>query len=161
MILEEIRVRVADWAVARGPSTVVTLGLGSCVAIVLHAAETQVGGLAHVLLPDESLSRERGNPAKFATTAVPKLLGEMATHGARGRIVAKLVGGASMFGALLPPGGTNMGERNAEAARQALAKAGVPIVAEDVGGDFGRSVYLHVATGRVRVRALRRGEYDL
>ena len=153
--------KVADLAVARGPATVATLGLGSCVAIVLHAPEAQVGGMAHVLLPDESLARERSNPAKFATTAVPKLLAEMVARGARGRIVAKLVGGASMFGALLPPGGVNMGERNAAAARQALAKANLPLVAEDVGGDFGRSVYLHVATGRLRIRALRRGEYDL
>ena len=161
MILEEIRVKVADMAVASGPATVATLGLGSCVAIILHAPDAQVGGMAHVLLPDESLARERGNPAKFATTAVPKLLAEMLARGARGRIVAKLVGGASMFGSLLPAGGGNMGERNAAAARQALAKANLPLVAEDVGGDFGRSVYLHVATGRLRVRALRRGEYDL
>ena len=158
---DEIRVRVADWAVARGEGVVSTLGLGSCVAIILHSRDAKVGGLAHVLLPDETFSRERVNPAKFATTAVPMLVSEMMARGARGPLVAKIVGGASMFGALLPAGGVNMGERNAEAARRALAAAGIPLVADDTGGDFGRSVYLDVASGRVRVRALRRGEYDL
>lgn len=157
----EIRVKVADLAVATGRTTVSTLGLGSCIAILVHAPRAQVGGLAHVLLPDESLARERGNPAKFATTAVPMLIAEMTARGARGPIIAKLVGGASMFTSLLPAGGGNMGERNARAARQALARAGVPVVAEDTGGDFGRSVYLDVSDGRVRIRALGRGEYEL
>jgi chemotaxis protein CheD len=160
-VSDEIRVKVADWAVARGDAVVATLGLGSCVAIMLHARDARVGGLAHVLLPDESFSRERANAAKFATTAVPKLVAEMQARGARGPLVAKIAGGASMFGALLPAGGVNMGERNAEAARRALAAAGIPLVADDTGGDFGRSVYFNVADGRVRVRALRRGEYDL
>lgn len=158
---EEIRVKVADWAVARGDAVVSTLGLGSCVAIILYARASRVGGFAHVLLPDESFSRERTNAAKFATTAVPMLLAALEARGAKGPIVAKLVGGASMFGTLLPAGGVNMGDRNAEAARQALADAGIPIVAEDTGGDFGRSVFLNVADGTVRVRALKRGEYDL
>jgi chemotaxis protein CheD len=115
---DEIRVKVADWAAARGEGTIVTLGLGSCVAIMLHARDTRVAALAHVLLPDETFSRAPTNPAKFATSAVPLLLAEMRARGARGPIVAKLAGGASMFGALLPAGGVNMGERNADAARR-------------------------------------------
>ena len=54
----EIRVSVADYAVAaRG--TITTIGLGSCVAIVLYDAAARVGGLAHVLLPSGSMSRDR------------------------------------------------------------------------------------------------------
>jgi chemotaxis protein CheD len=157
----EIRVKVADWAVAQGAHTIATIGLGSCVAIVLHDAAAGVGALAHVLLPDASLSRDQENKAKFPDTAVPLLVGEMRRLGSRGALQAKLVGGASMFGQLLPAGGINMGERNVQSTRRALQAAGIPIVAEDVGGDYGRSVYLDVRTGRVLVRSLKRGDRTL
>ena len=153
--------KVADWAVAQGARTIATIGLGSCVAIVLHDPAAAVGGLAHVLLPDAAMSRDHDNRAKFPDTAVPLLVGEMRRLGARGALQAKIVGGASMFGALLPAGGTNMGERNVAATRRALQVAGIPIVADDTGGDYGRSVYLDVATGRVLVRSLRRGDRSL
>ncbi|HKG95060.1 MAG TPA: hypothetical protein VKA84_24295 [Gemmatimonadaceae bacterium] len=158
--MKEFRVKVADYAVARGDATIVTIGLGSCVAIVLHDRAAQVAGLAHVLLPSESMSRDRSNLAKFPSTAVPLLLGEMRKLGARGPLWAKLVGGASMFQKLLA-NGTNMGERNLDATRIALGAAGVPILAEDVGGDYGRSVYLDVRSGRVLVRSLKRGDLEL
>ena len=157
----EIRVKVADWAVAQGKQTIATIGLGSCVAIVLHDAAASVGGLAHILLPDASLSRDHDNLAKFPDTAVPLLVAEMRRLGARGPFKAKLVGGASMFGQLLPAGGINMGERNVVSTRRALEAAGIPVVADDTGGDYGRSVYLDVATGRVLVRSLRRGDKTL
>ena len=51
-----------------------------------------------------------------------------------------------------------MGERNVVATRRALVAAGIPLIAEDVGGDFGRSVYFDVATGEVRVTSIRHGE---
>jgi chemotaxis protein CheD len=153
----EIRVRVADYAVA-ATGTITTIGLGSCVAIALYDATARVGGLAHVLLPDPAMSRDRSNPAKFPATVVPLLLGEMVRLGARvERITAKIAGGASMFGGLLPAGGINIGERNVVAVRQVLAGARVPIVAEDTGSDYGRSVFLHLEDGRLEVRSIRRG----
>ncbi|MGH7619556.1 MAG: chemotaxis protein CheD [Gemmatimonadaceae bacterium] len=149
--------KVADYAVA-ATGTITTIGLGSCVAIALYDAAVRVGGLAHVLLPSETMSRDRSNPAKFPGTVVPLLLEEMSRLGARvERIKAKIAGGASMFGALLPPGGINIGERNVAAVREVLACAKVPIVAEDTGMDYGRSVFLHLEDGRFEVRSLRRG----
>lgn len=153
----DVRVKVADYAVAAN-GTISTIGLGSCVAIVLHDAKAQVGGLAHVLLPSEAMSRDKSNPAKFPTTAVPLLLSEMRRLGASlERITAKIIGGASMFGNLMPAGGINIGERNVTAVRDVLAATGVPIVAEDTGSDYGRSVFLYVLSGRVEVRSLRKG----
>lgn len=160
-MIEHIGVKVADYAVARGDTVIATLGLGSCVAIAVHDAATGVGGLAHVLLPSESMSRDRTNRAKFPSTAVPLLIAEMRKLGAAGPFTAKLVGGASMFGALLPDGGVNMGERNVESARRALVVAGIPIIAQDTGGGHGRSVFLHVRDGRVVVRSLSAGEHVL
>ena len=152
-----IRVHVADYAVATS-GTISTVGLGSCVAIILYDPVARVGGLAHVLLPTEAMSRDRSNPAKFPATVVPILLDRMRDLGAMGnRLRAKIVGGASMFGNLIPPGGVNIGERNVVAVREVLAGAKIPIVAEDTGSDYGRSVYLNVADGAVEVRSVRKG----
>ncbi|HEU4827906.1 MAG TPA: chemotaxis protein CheD [Gemmatimonadales bacterium] len=160
--MSEIIVRVADLRVGRAEHVLVTIGLGSCVAIVLHDAAVRVGGLAHVLLPSPALARGSPNPARVPQTAVPALLSEMAAAGASPRrIKARLVGGASMFAALATPGTIQMGERNVVAARQALASAGVPIVGEAVGGNYGRTVRLHVQDGRVDISSVMHGTVTL
>jgi len=47
-----------------------------------------------------------------------------------------------------------MGERNVAAARAVLRHAGIPVAAEAVGGDAGRSVRFYVADGRVEIRSV-------
>ncbi|HUQ83496.1 MAG TPA: chemotaxis protein CheD, partial [Gemmatimonadaceae bacterium] len=98
---------------------------------------------------------------KFPGTAVPLLIAAMRARGAKGPYKAKIAGGASMFGQLIPAGGVNMGERNVAATRKALETAGIPLLGDDTGGDHGRSVYLDVATGRVLVKSLKRGDKRL
>ncbi len=155
--MREISVRVADAAVGKGDVLLSTLGLGSCIAIALYDPRTRVAGLAHILLPSEALARDRDNRAKFAATAVPLLLERMRELGARdAHVVAKLAGGASMFTSLLPPGGPPIGERNLAATRRALSAHGIRVLGEDVGGDFGRSVFLHGCDGRFEVKSMRR-----
>jgi len=124
---------------------------------MLYDKRTKVGAMAHILLPNESMSRERGRPTKFASTAPAFLLDEMHRFGASGEPLAWIAGGASMFGSLLS-NGINMGERNVTAVRASLEAAGIAIAAADVGGDYGRSVYFDVATGSVRVVSMRHGE---
>jgi chemotaxis protein CheD len=154
----EIIVKVADLRSGTGNDILVTIGLGSCVGIVLYDAAAHVGGLAHVLLPSPALGRPDSNPAKFPQTAVPLLLEQMGQHGASiRRISARLIGGASMFSGLGAPGTIQMGERNAVASRQALHQHGVAIVGEATGGDFGRTVRLWVANGRVEVSSVAHG----
>jgi chemotaxis protein CheD len=156
--MSEIRVKVADYAVAQGEVVLSSVGLGSCIAIALYDARTGVGGLAHILVPSPSLARDTSNPAKFPSTAVPMLVEEMRRRGASQEITAKIAGGASMFASLIPAGGINMGERNAVATRQALVDAGLPLVAEDCGGEHGRSVYFHLRDGRLEIRSLKIGD---
>ncbi len=156
----DVRVKVADYAVRRSGHVIVTIGLGSCVAIALYDREAQVGGLAHILLPNKSMSRETSNPAKFPETIVPLMLDEMRQLGSApdARISAKIVGGASMFGQLVSGTGINVGERNVAATRDVLASANIPLLAEDTGLDYGRSVYFHLDDGRVEVRSLKKGD---
>ena len=145
-------VRVAEWAVER-EGVLVSLGLGSCVAIMLHDPKACVGGMAHVLLPSKSLSHDQDKPAKFPETAVPLLIQRLMAAGAdRHRLVAKLAGGASMFAQLMTPGSVQMGERNIAASRSALRDAAIRIIGEAVGGERGRSVWFHTGDGHVESR---------
>ncbi len=138
--------------VGKGEGVLSVLGLGSCVAIVLYDETVRVGGLAHVLLPDPTCSSDPEKRGRFAETAVPDLVAELESAGAdRRRITARLVGGACMFQDLMPPGKTHIGEKNVEAARAALAVDGVPVVAEEVGGDNGRSLHFDLRDGRIRI----------
>lgn len=145
--------RIAHHAIEQGQGRLVTIGLGSCVAIMIHDKPRKAAGLAHVLLPEVPPGKHVENRAKFATTAVPLLLEDLKKHGAPGPYTAKLAGGAGLFGQLLSMGG-RMGERNVIAARGALAAAGIPVIAEDVGGESGRTVMLDVATGKVTVKTV-------
>jgi chemotaxis protein CheD len=155
-------VRVADAAVAGAGDVLVTLGLGSCVAILLHDPGRSLGGLAHVLLPEPITGRPDGRAAKYASTAVPHLVAELASRGAdRERLRGVLVGGASMVAALAATGSLQMGARNIVAARAALCTAGIPIHAEDVGEEHGRTVHFHPGDGRVVVSARRRPDLVL
>ena len=155
-------VKVAQHALGGPQDVLVTLGLGSCVAILLHDRVARVGGLAHALLPEPALARDRSNPSKFAATAVPLMVEELAAMGGRaGRLEARLVGGASMFTTLMVPGSLNMGERNVRAAREALRQAGIPILGEEVGGDYGRSVRFTVGEGRTVVSSVGRPDVVL
>ncbi len=153
--MKEIIVKVADWAAERGDGVIVTLGLGSCVAIMLHDPQMKAGAMAHVLLPSRSLAHDTSNLAKFPESAVPLLVERLKALGAEPRrIVAKLAGGASMFSQLMTPGTIQMGERNIVASRNALRAASIPIVKEAVGGERGRSIRFHVKDGRVEIRSV-------
>lgn len=157
----EVVVEIADFAVTSGSTVLVTAGLGSCVAVVLHDPTTGVAGLAHILLPSAGRGPPSIHPAKYADSGIPLLVDEMRRHGALGnRIVARLAGGARMFAALLPSG-VNMGQRNIDATRAALYRLGIPIVAQDVGGEHGRSVRVIAATGVMTVHSLVGGDRDL
>ena len=158
----ELIVRVADLRTGTGDEVLITIGLGSCVAIVLYDPVARVGGMAHVLLPSPALSRHDANPAKFPQTAIPRLIELMGKEGASTRrMTARLVGGASMFASLAAPGTIQMGERNIVACRQALYHEGLALTGEATGGEFGRTVRLWVADGRVEVSTVFHGVQNL
>ena len=156
--MSDHHVRIAHLAVARGSARLVAVGLGSCVAIALYDPRQRVGGLAHILLPDPSVARDASNPGRFASEAVPLLLNGMRAQGGREPFIAKIAGGAALFGPLLGSNAGQMGERNVVAARAALALAGIPIAGEDTGGNGGRSITFDVATGELTVRGIRGGQ---
>jgi chemotaxis protein CheD len=118
--------------------------LGSCVGVTLYHPRTRQAALAHVLLPD-SQGRLNDSPGKFADTAIPHMLKLLGQAGVSpGGLVAKLAGGANMFG---HNGPLQIGAANGEAVARALAAAGVRVAAKDIGGKQGRRISLNCATG--------------
>lgn len=157
----EIVVNIADFAVTTGDAVLVTSGLGSCVAVALHDPSSRIAGLAHILLPSAGFGPPSIHPAKYADSGVALLAEEMRRLGAsQNRMVARLAGGARMFAALLSSG-INMGQRNIDATRKALYKLGIPVVGEDTGGEYGRSVRVVASTGAMTVRSLVGGDREL
>jgi chemotaxis protein CheD len=132
------------------PCSVTTI-LGSCVAVGLWDPASQVGGLCHFLLPQWS-----GNgtaSARFGNVAVERLVGGVcAKGGRRERLQAKIFGGACVIAAL--NGGIHLGQRNVELARQLVAQAAIPVMAEDAMGTRGRKLIFHTHDGAAWVRLL-------
>lgn len=134
-----------------GSEVMTSIGLGSCVGLIIHDRDKGIGSLAHVMLP-KSQGKPGERPGKFADTAVNLLLEELEKAGSkRSSLVVKLVGGASMFQNF--SGNLNIGERNATALKELLAERKIPIVKEDLGGCVGRTItYYPTEKGRVVVR---------
>ena len=156
-------VGMADLVSVRHPATRVTLGLGSCIGLVIFDPSTKVAAMAHIMLPDSRDAKEVPKPGKFADTAVPLLLEHLKNLGAvKGQLKAKMAGGAQMFNI---PGKDNsllaVGSRNVEATTAMLAKHGVPLVASDVGGTKGRSVEFNTETWKLLVKTLGTGSQEL
>lgn len=153
-------VGMGEGVVTREPEAVlVAVGLGSCVAVVIHCARPLVGGMAHVMLP--RAFGDGRSPFKFADTAIPALVRAVEEFGADlGRTTVRIAGGAGML-ALPPASPLNLGTRNVEAVRELLRSWGLRVRGEDVGGSVSRTVTLHVGTGRVTVRTAAGAEREL
>ncbi|RUS46352.1 chemotaxis protein CheD [Cohnella sp. AR92] len=158
-----IKVGMADLNVASGGAVLKTTGLGSCVGLTLFDPDRTVAGMAHIMLPSSEIAREgQLNIAKYADTAIPELLRRLLELGAnKRRLVAKLAGGAQMFA--FAGGGDSMriGPRNVESTKLALGSMGIPIVAEDTGGNFGRTVELNSQSGIFVIRSVQHGVKEI
>ena len=166
-----VSVGVAEYHVTHNPRVLASYGLGSCVAIALYDEAKRIGGLAHIMLPDSRAISRQGRAGRFADTAIRAMVEEMVRLGARrNRITARIAGGAQMFtipGANNPaniPGpspGMNIGERNVESTKRTLAELKIPLLAEDTGGNYGRTMFFDVSTGKVTITSIRHGTKEI
>ncbi len=148
-----IKVGMADLKVAEFPNALTTLGLGSCIGICLFDPTSKVAGMAHIMLPSSQAIKQNSNQAKFADTAIAKLISEMKSKGANERrLQAKIAGGAQMFA--FSSGGDSMriGERNAEAVRTILKSLSIPIKVDETGGSVGRTIEFYSEGGKLLIK---------
>ena len=140
---EVIKVGIADWKLCKNPDTITTIGLGSCVGIVLYTATDDCCGMVHIMLPSSKEIKNNTNRAKFADTGIEDLLDALEKCGIKRRMLsAKIAGGAAMFQFSGKTDLASVGERNVIAVKEVLAALKIPIVAEDTGKDYEERLYL-------------------
>ena len=156
-----VEIRIAELFAGNEEHIILTNGVGSCIVIVLYDRLSRVGGMAHAILPrkkegtNSTLLHERDDTGrmfvKYADQAVDMLVEEIESIGGTPEhMVAKLVGGAHMF-ALLEGDQHGIGWENTTSARETLARHGIAIETEVVGGTVGRNVRFDCATGIVEI----------
>jgi chemotaxis protein CheD len=143
---------VGDYGASNNPQDdIKTFALGSCVSVIFLDPTTRSVGMAHIALPDSTINKIKATekPGYFADTAIPALLAQMADLGCdkRGKgIIVKLCGGANVMD-------TNdtfqIGKRNALAIKKILWSYGMGAIAEDLGGNYSRTVSISVSAGQV------------
>ena len=150
-----IKVGMADLNVCKSPDSLTTLGLGSCVGIVLYDPVKKIAGLAHIMLPDSTQIRNNSNKAKFADTAVYILIDDMVKLGAsKERFISKIAGGAQMFKFSSASDLMKVGERNVEASKMVLKRLKIPIIAEDTGNSYGRTIEFYPENGDLLIKTI-------
>lgn len=152
-----IVVGISDLKVCHTPDTLITYALGSCIGICLLDKARGIAGMSHIMLPDSTQMRSVVvQKMKFADTAVPLLVDEMRKLGAQqSSLTAKIAGGALMFATTNDR--FNIGERNIAAVKQALRELKIPIVAEDTGLNYGRTIMFHSDDGTLEVKSAIKG----
>lgn len=156
-MMEIIKVGMADLNVTSYPNALTTLGLGSCVGVCIYDAKTKIIGMIHIMLPYSWGVKNNTNPAKFADTGIPLLIEKMEELGAaKKNMVAKLAGGAQMF-EVTRSEFMNIGKRNVDAAKKVLQDLNISIVAEDTGGNYGRTIIFYSEDGRLEIKTIGKG----
>lgn len=149
---ETIRVGIADMNICKAPDKITTLGLGSCVGVVLYDEAKKTAGLVHIMLPDSTKIKQNSNKLKFADTGIDMLLEELSKQGiTKATLKAKIAGGAKMFDFGNSAELSSIGDKNVEAVRKKLAEVGIKIKGEDVGLNYGRTIVFDPETRELSV----------
>jgi chemotaxis protein CheD len=158
-----VKVGIADMNIVKAPNTIRTSGLGSCVGVVLYDEKSKIAGLIHVMLPDSNLGRiENMNIAKFADTSIPVMIDQLKLEGVQPyKLRAKIAGGAQMFQFSSNKDSMRIGPRNVEAVKAYLKKYSIPIIAEDTGGNSGRTIEFDPITSLLNIRTVKQGVRDI
>lgn len=150
-----IKVGMADMNICKAPDSITTLGLGSCVGVVLYDAKLKLAGMVHVMLPDSTAINNNENIAKFADTGIKELIRRMELQGAsRLSLTAKIAGGAQMFAFNSNNNMLRVGERNVEATKKLLGKLNIKILAEETGANYGRTIEFDATTGKLLIKSV-------
>jgi len=143
-----ITVGIADMKYTRNEGILITYALGSCVGVCLYDPIVKVAAMIHVMLPIKLDGFNDSNLYKFADPGIRVTIKKMEAFGAlRQRITAKIAGGARMFEISNGSGIGNIGLRNIESVRQVLKSEGIPIISEDVGGNYARTLLFDSSNG--------------
>jgi len=150
-----ITIGVAEQKIANAPDKIVTLGLGSCIGLVLYDPVVKIGGMVHIMLPTASAHTTVTNRFKFADTAIEDMINLMMKAGAsRARLRSKIAGGAHMFKTSGTIDIMNVGKRNIAMCRKVLDENRITLEGEDTGGSSGRSIEFCCESCKLSIRTV-------
>jgi len=151
-----ISVGMGEIASASSPTVLFSLGLGSCIGLVIYSPKEKIAAMAHIMLPEGSSKTDEAikKPGKYADFAVEALINELKKLGVdTGSLKAKMAGGAKMFANSHSPI-MAIGEKNAAKVIEMLEKHQIPLVSKDIGGNKGRSVRFYTDTCMLEIKAI-------
>jgi chemotaxis protein CheD len=144
------------------PVTMTCIGLGSCIGFCAYDPLIKVGGMAHMVLPENSRTNGGPGSAKYVNSGIRLMFTELEKLGAsRSRLKISLSGGARMFSIPGLNSTLDVGSRNVDMAEKVLATEGIRSYTAEVGGNQGRTMSLFMDTGRVFVRTTGQGNIEL
>lgn len=160
-----INIGIGELVVDRAPHILETRGLGSCVGLTLYDETKKIGALAHIMLPylsefDSTKEIVNGDiKFRYADYAIPYILNKMTVMGSDIRNVkAKIIGGASMF--RRKSSTLNIGQKNIKAVKNILNFNDIRLIAEEIGGETGRTVFFDLNNGTVLIKIYGRDKQD-
>lgn len=155
-----IKIGMADYKIGTQSDILITLGLGSCIGIVIYDDTKNIAGMAHIMLPSSSEIKNNSNKLKFADTCLDLMMEELTAKKVNKRsLKAKIAGGAQMFSVSLNSQSLNIGSRNAAAVKEKLKSLGIPIIAEDILGNYGRTIKFSCDTNQLHIKSIGKGEH--
>jgi chemotaxis protein CheD len=121
--------------------------VGSCAGLAIFHRRIKLAAIAHIVLPEAA--GRTGIPGKFADTAIPYMIDLLQKEGAdKTCLVAKVAGGAQMFGASGP---LQIGDANIHAVTAILSEVGIPLQGKNAGGSKGRKLTIRCGAGEMTV----------
>jgi len=154
---ENVVIGIGDYAVSDDGTPLTTVGLGSCIGIVIYDSSKKIAGLSHIMLP--AIGSKQDRIGKYADTAIPALIDELKHKGCNPiRCKAKIAGGASLF--TFKDDTLQIGKRNAEAVQQILKAYRIYLVRKDVGGNRGRTITFYPDNEELHIRMVKKGENE-
>ncbi len=157
-----IKVGIGDWKICNAPDTITTIGLGSCVGIVIYTINDSFCGMLHIMLPSSKEIKNNLNRAKFADTGIIDMVSALERRGMRKSLMrAKIAGGAKMFQFTSKSDLGTVGDRNVYSVKSMLRQYNIPIISEDCGKDYGRTISFDIETKMLNIHCAGRPDKQI
>ena len=159
--MKEIKVDIGNYKTGQD-SLLIAFGLGSCVGVFLYDSAHKIGALGHVLLSgsckDKSIIKQR----KYCFNLIDMMLGDLINEGSvKEHLIAKIGGGAHMFQIFSTCERQPIGYKNVQSVKLKLQQEQIPLISEDVGGEYGRTLIANTNTGMLVVKTVIHGTKEI
>ncbi len=144
-----------EYFVSKKPLIIATL-LGSCISVCLRDSKTNISGMNHFMLPGEFDNTENlyNKNTKYGVFAMEKLINDIMKFGGdKKNLDAKIFGGSNMLD--INQSKQSISEINQAFVKKYLEMENIPIIAEDVGGKYGRKIFFFTNSGKVLLKRIK------